>query len=99
MRHPDRAFLYDREFRDRQTQGYINQLVAAISRGAKPHYVQDALRAEGAVARLICDGAWVMVKAGGGDAVTGVGLWARCRSARSYPRRDDGAARACAQGA
>jgi sulfite reductase (NADPH) flavoprotein alpha-component len=72
MRHPDSDFLYGEDFGVWQAQGHLTRLVTAISRGAKPHYVQDALRAEGAeVARLIRDGARVMV-CGGREMAVGV---------------------------
>ena len=55
-----------------QAEGRLARLVTAVSRGARPHYVQDALRAEAAqVARLIRDGARVMV-CGGRDMAAGV---------------------------
>ena len=55
-----------------QTAGRLQRLVTAVSRGARPHYVQDALRAEGEeVARLVRDGARVMV-CGGRDMAAGV---------------------------
>lgn len=64
MRHPDSDFLYGEELSNWRTEGRISRLVTAASRGPRPHYVQDALRAEGAeVARLIR----------AGDMATGVG--------------------------
>ncbi|RXF75580.1 PepSY domain-containing protein [Hansschlegelia zhihuaiae] len=72
MRHPDSDFLYGEELAGWQAEGRVAQLVTAVSRGAKPHYVQDALRSEGAqVARLIRSGARVMV-CGGRDMAVGV---------------------------
>ena len=72
MRHPDSDFLYGEDFANWQAQGHLTRLVTAISRGAKPHHVQDALRAEGAeVARLIRGGARVMV-CGGREMAAGV---------------------------
>lgn len=72
MRHPDSDFLYGEDLRGWQTEGRLARLVTAISRGERPHYVQDALRAEGAqVAQLIRDGARVMV-CGGRDMAIGV---------------------------
>ena len=72
MRHPDSDFLYGEELADWQADGRLQRLVTAVSRGARPHYVQDALRAEGdEVARLIRDGARVMV-CGGRDMAAGV---------------------------
>ena len=72
MRHPDSDFFYDREIPLWQTQGRLTRLVTAISRGAHPHYVQDALRNDAAqVTQLIRDGARVMV-CGGRDMAAGV---------------------------
>ena len=72
MRHPDSDFLYGEELSAWQDEGRLARLVTAVSRGARPHYVQDALRAEAAdVARLIGDGARVMV-CGGRDMAAGV---------------------------
>ncbi|SDX04881.1 PepSY domain-containing protein [Roseicitreum antarcticum] len=72
MRHPDSDFLYGEEMPVWQDEGHLAQLVTAVSRGARPHYVQDALRNEAAeVARLIRDGARVMV-CGGRDMAAGV---------------------------
>jgi sulfite reductase (NADPH) flavoprotein alpha-component len=72
MRHPDSDFLYGEELSAWQRAGCLVRLVTAISRGERPHYVQDALRAEGAhVARLLRDGARVMV-CGGRDMAAGV---------------------------
>lgn len=72
MRHPDSDFLYDRDIADWQAEGRLTRLVTAVSRGARPHYVQDALRADAAqVAALIRDGARVMV-CGGREMAAGV---------------------------
>jgi len=72
MRHPGSDFFYGEEMPGWQAQGRLARLVTAISRGARPHYVQDALRAEAAaVTRLIRDGARVMV-CGGRDMAAGV---------------------------
>ncbi len=72
MRHPDSDFLYGADISGWQDDGRLARLVTAVSRGKRPHYVQDALRAEGAeVARLIRDGARVMV-CGGRDMAAGV---------------------------
>lgn len=72
MRHPGSDFLYGEELSIWRKAGRLSRLVTAVSRGARPHYVQDALRAEGAqVARLIKDGARVMV-CGGRDMAAGV---------------------------
>lgn len=72
MRHPDSDFLYREDLAGWQAQGRLARLVTAVSRGSRPHYVQDALRAESAqVARLIRNGARVMV-CGGRDMAAGV---------------------------
>ena len=72
MRHPGSDFLYSREMPVWKAEGRLARLVTAVSRGAQPNYVQDALRAERAeVARLIRDGARVMV-CGGRDMAAGV---------------------------
>jgi len=72
MRHPDSDFLYGEDLAGWQVEGRLARLVTAISRGAKPHYVQDALRAEGEhLAGLIRGGARIMV-CGGRDMAAGV---------------------------
>ncbi|MFB9148843.1 PepSY domain-containing protein [Roseovarius ramblicola] len=72
MRDPGSDFLYGEEMPGWQTEGRLTRLVSAVSRGARPHYVQDALRGEATqVAELIRDGARVMV-CGGRDMATGV---------------------------
>jgi sulfite reductase (NADPH) flavoprotein alpha-component len=72
MRHPDSDFLYGDDLAAWQAEGRLNRLSTAISRGARPHYVQDALRAEAAqVADAIRTGAKVMV-CGGRDMGRGV---------------------------
>ncbi len=72
MRHPDSDFLYRDQLEGWQGTGQLTRLVTAVSREARPHYVQDALRAEAAqVADLIRNGARVMV-CGGRDMATGV---------------------------
>jgi sulfite reductase (NADPH) flavoprotein alpha-component len=72
MRHMDSDFLYGEEMPIWQDDGRLARLVTAVSRGAHPHYVQDALRGEAVeVARLIRDGARVMV-CGGRDMAAGV---------------------------
>ena len=72
MRHPESDFFYGEEMPVWQEEERLARLVTAVSRGARPHYVQDALRSEGAeVARLVCDGARVMV-CGGRDMAAGV---------------------------
>ncbi|SLN67438.1 Bifunctional P-450/NADPH-P450 reductase [Pseudoruegeria aquimaris] len=72
MRHPDSDFFYGEEFPGWQDEGRVSRLVTAVSRGARPHYVQDALRSEATqVAELIRNGARVMV-CGGRDMAAGV---------------------------
>ena len=72
MRHPDSDFFYGDEMAGWQADGRLARLVTAVSRGARPGYVQDALRKDAAgVARLIRDGARVMV-CGGRDMAAGV---------------------------
>jgi sulfite reductase (NADPH) flavoprotein alpha-component len=72
MRHKDSDFLYGEELPAWQAEGRLARLVTAVSRGARPHYVQDALRTEAAeVARLVREGARVMV-CGGRDMAAGV---------------------------
>lgn len=72
MRHLDSDFLYREELAGWQAEGRLGRLVTAVSRGSRPHYVQDALRAESAqVARLIREGARVMV-CGGREMAAGV---------------------------
>lgn len=72
MRHPDSDFFYDEEMIAWREEGRLTRLVTAVSRGARPHYVQDALRGEGReIAQLIRDGARVMV-CGGRDMASGV---------------------------
>lgn len=72
MRHPDSDFLYGEDLALWRAEGRLAGLTTAISRGARPHYVQDALRAEAAqVAEAIRKGARVMV-CGGRDMAQGV---------------------------
>jgi sulfite reductase (NADPH) flavoprotein alpha-component len=72
MRHKGSDFLYAEDLSRWQAEGRLARLVTAVSRGAQPRYVQDALRADAAeVARLIRDGARVMV-CGGRDMAAGV---------------------------
>ena len=72
MRHPDSDFLYGEEIPAWQAEGRLKRLATAVSRGARPHYVQDALRRDAAeVARLIRDGARIMV-CGGREMAAGV---------------------------
>ncbi|MCL7466817.1 PepSY domain-containing protein [Phaeovulum sp. NW3] len=72
MRHPDSDFLYRDDLAVWQAARRLSRLSTAVSRGARPHYVQDALRAEAAqVAEAIRQGAKVMV-CGGRDMAQGV---------------------------
>ena len=72
MRHADSDFFYGEEMPGWQAEGRLTRLVTAVSRGARPHYVQDALRGEATeVARLLRNGARVMV-CGGRDMAAGV---------------------------
>ena len=72
MRHADSDFLYGEDLTTWQAEGRLTQLSTAVSRGARPHYVQDALRAEAAqVAEAIRKGARIMV-CGGRDMAQGV---------------------------
>lgn len=72
MRHPDSDFFYGEELSAWRDEGRLTRLVTAVSRGAKPKYVQDALRSDAAlVAQLIRNGARVMV-CGGRDMAAGV---------------------------
>lgn len=65
MRHPDSDFLYNEDLMTWQATGNLERIVIAVSRVAKPRYVQDALRAEATqVAGLIRNGAQVMVCGG-----------------------------------
>ncbi|MDP5085549.1 MAG: PepSY domain-containing protein [Yoonia sp.] len=69
MRHPQNDFLYGEDLAAWQQDGQLTKLDTAISRGNKPNYVQDALRAEHAeITRLIRNGARVMVCGGRGMA-------------------------------
>ena len=73
MRHADSDFLYGDDLTAWAAEGRLTQLSTAVSRGARPHHVQDALRAEAAqVAEAIRNGARVMV-CGGRDMAQGVG--------------------------
>ena len=73
MRHPESDFLYGDDLTAWADEGRLTQLSTAVSRAARPHYVQDALRAEASqVAEAIRQGAKVMV-CGGRDMAQGVG--------------------------
>lgn len=72
MRHADADFLYAPDLAAWQAQGRLSRLHLAFSRGPRPHYVQDALRAEAeALRQLIAQGARIMV-CGGRDMANGV---------------------------
>lgn len=72
LRHKDSDFLYEPELQAWQAEGRLSRLVTATSRAERPHYVQDALRAEAAqLAKAIAAGARIMV-CGGRDMATGV---------------------------
>lgn len=72
MRNPDSDFLYGDDLAGWQAEGRLSRLSTAVSRGAQPRHVQDALRAEAAqVADAIRQGAKVMV-CGGRDMAQGV---------------------------
>lgn len=72
LRHPDSDFLYRDELAQWQAEGRLSRLHTAVSRGARPHYVQDALRMEGAeVVEAMRGGARIMV-CGGRDMAQGV---------------------------
>ena len=69
LRDPSSDFLYAEELADWQQDGRLARLNTATSRGARPYYVQDALRAEAAeVLAMIRAGARVMVCGGRGMA-------------------------------
>ncbi|GLK74557.1 PepSY domain-containing protein [Ancylobacter dichloromethanicus] len=72
MRHPDSDFLYREELQGWAAGGRLRHLSTAVSRGARPHYVQDALVADQLeVVRAIRKGARVMV-CGGRQMAAGV---------------------------
>lgn len=48
MRNPDSDFLYGDDLAGWQAEGRLSRLSTAVSRGAQPRHVQDALRAEAA---------------------------------------------------
>lgn len=72
MRHAASDFLYGEEMVAWHQEGRLTSLITAASRGRRPHYVQDALRAEAAeVVQLVRDGARIMV-CGGREMAAGV---------------------------
>lgn len=72
MRHPDSDFLYRDDLAAWKAEGRLTCLTTAVSRGARPHYVQDALRQEaGQVIAAIRAGSRIMV-CGGREMARGV---------------------------
>ena len=72
MRNPASDFIYGEELSQWHEQGRLMSLSTAISRGRRPHHVQDVLRAEASeVMALISQGAHIMV-CGGRDMAAGV---------------------------
>ena len=72
MRHEDSDFLYGEDLPRWIEDGQLSNLTTAASRGTKPLYVQDALRAEAqTVIDAIHQGAKIMV-CGGRDMAQGV---------------------------
>lgn len=72
MRHRDSDFLYGEDLTAWQAGGQLSTLSTAVSRGLRPHYVQDALRMEAAqVTEAVRQGAKIMV-CGGREMALGV---------------------------
>lgn len=72
MRDPGSDFLYGEDIAGWLGDGRLTRLATATSRGQRPHYVQDALRANASeIARLMSAGARIMV-CGGRDMAAGV---------------------------
>jgi len=72
MRHPESDFLYREELEAWAAGGRLRHLSTAVSRGARPRHVQDALVAEQLeITRAIREGAHVMV-CGGRQMAAGV---------------------------
>jgi sulfite reductase (NADPH) flavoprotein alpha-component len=72
LRDPGSDFLYRDEFALWQAEGRLARLTTAVSRGAQPRYVQDALVSQSdSVAEAIRKGAKIMV-CGGRDMARGV---------------------------
>jgi sulfite reductase (NADPH) flavoprotein alpha-component len=72
LRDRNSDFLFDEELRDWEQDGRLAQLSTATSRGARPHYVQDALRHDAAeVLAMVRAGARIMV-CGGREMAVGV---------------------------
>ncbi|SIS82514.1 PepSY domain-containing protein [Phaeovulum vinaykumarii] len=71
-RHPESDLLFGEDLARWQAEGRLSSVTTAFSRMTPRAHVQDALRADGVrVARLIADGAQVMV-CGGRDMAAGV---------------------------
>ena len=65
MRHAASDFYYQEDLAEWQAQGRLTGLHLAFSRGKRPHYVQDALRAEAqALREAVAKGARIMVCGG-----------------------------------
>lgn len=72
LRHESSDYFYQEELASWQAEGRLDHLFTAASRAERPHYVQDALRAEAAqLTHAIRHGAQIMVCGGRGMA-TGV---------------------------
>ncbi|OOY06763.1 PepSY domain-containing protein [Thioclava sp. F28-4] len=72
MRDPQSDFLYAQEMGDWKDEGRLSRLVTSVSRGQRPRYVQDAMRADAPeLVRLVQSGARIMV-CGGRDMAAGV---------------------------
>ncbi|OWY13714.1 N-acetylglucosamine transferase [Thioclava sp. F34-6] len=72
MRDPQSDFLYAQEIGGWKDEGRLSRLVTSVSRGQRPRYVQDAMRADGPeLVRLVQSGARIMV-CGGRDMAAGV---------------------------
>lgn len=72
MRHKASDFYYEEDLAEWQAQGRLTGLTLAFSRGSRPHYVQDALKAEAQALRdAVAKGARIMV-CGGRDMGAGV---------------------------
>jgi len=72
LRDRDSDFLFGEELQDWLREGRLAQLRTATSRGARPHYVQDALRHDAIdVLRMVRSGAHIMV-CGGREMAAGV---------------------------
>ena len=71
-RHPASDALFAEELADWQQDGRLASVITTFSRGARPIYVQDALRRDAArVAQIVSSGAQILV-CGGRDMAAGV---------------------------